>query len=257
MKTNILLRKLAKYFPKRLQDPYDFCGHQVGKLKDETNTILLCLDFDNIVFDYIEKNNLNIDMVITHHPFIFGTKSKVLKNDDVKNALYNKVLDKNLTIYSYHTNFDRGQNGMNDVLANKLELQNIRSLEGESMARGGELPSEMEIYDFSKYAMAKLGVDYGIILPYGKKYIKTVAIIGGGGWHTYKVAMNEGYDIYISGDVPHHGRRDIIANNYNYLDLPHEIENIFIDQMEKVLKEIDCNLNIIKVVHERNPEVIN
>ena len=44
MKTKTLLKKIAKYFPKSLAESYDHVGLQCGKIKEETNTILLCLD---------------------------------------------------------------------------------------------------------------------------------------------------------------------------------------------------------------------
>ena len=50
MKTKTLLKKLAKYFPKSLAESYDHVGLQCGKIKEETNTILLCLDYDEEVF---------------------------------------------------------------------------------------------------------------------------------------------------------------------------------------------------------------
>ena len=102
----------------------------------------------------------------------------------------------------------------------------------------------------------KLGVDYGLLLPYGKKSIKTVAIIGGGGWGFYKSAMLDGYDIYISGDIPHHGRRGVISYKYNYLDLPHEIEKVFMEKMAEHILSIYENIKIIKLDHEKLPEII-
>ena len=86
MKTKILLKKLSKYFPKSLAESYDHVGLQCGKLKEETNTVLLCLDYDEDVYDYILQNRLEnkLDMIISHNPFIFGTRAKVLKNDPLK-----------------------------------------------------------------------------------------------------------------------------------------------------------------------------
>ena len=117
---------------------------------------------------------------------------------------------------------------MNDALAEKLELTNVREVTSCPMARIGNLKKEMEVKEFSAFAKNKLNINYGLLLNYGKKMIKTVAIIGGGGSKYYKDAMLDGADIYISGDCPHHVRRDIITSNFNYLDLPHEIEKIFI-----------------------------
>lgn len=258
MKTKILLKKLSKYFPKSLAESYDHVGLQCGKLKEETNTVLLCLDYDEDVYDYILQNRLEnkLDMIISHHPFIFGTRAKVLKNDPLKKELFDKTLALNIPVYSYHTNFDGGKEGMNDALTRELELIDIKPLENEPMARGGYLKEEMEIHDFAKYAAKKLNVNYGTLINKGIKTIKKVAIIGGGGWSSYLAAKNEGYDIFVSGDIPHHGRRGVVANKYNYLDLPHEIEKIFMKQFKKVLLSIDSELQILLVDQEDLPEFL-
>ena len=170
MKTKLLLKKLSAYFPKKIADSRDYIGIQVNKIKEETNTIFLCLDFDEITYDYIIKNHLEdkIDLIITHHPFIFGKKNKVLKFDEKKRLLYEKMEQLNIPIYSYHTNFDTGKNGMNDALAESLDLQNIKQLQLEPMARGGELKEEMDVIEFSHYALEKLKVDYGTLINEGK-----------------------------------------------------------------------------------------
>ena len=147
MKTKALLRKLSTFFPKKLAEAYDYPGLQVGKLKEDTNTVLLCLDFDEDVLNYILNNKLEsqIDLIITHHPFIFGNKKDILANDNNKNYLYHKMEELNIPIYSFHTNFDSGKNGMNDALVEKLGLINTHRLISEPMACGGELPHEMDI----------------------------------------------------------------------------------------------------------------
>lgn len=258
MKSKSLFIKLGKKYPAKLQEPWDHSLHQIGKAKENINTILLCLDFDEFVYEYMEKNDLfsKVDLIITHHPFIFGKLKDVLSNDIKKKELYDKLINKNALIYSYHTNFDTAKDGMNDALASKLELNDIKPLSSCQMARIGNLKEEMEIHEFSKYAKQKLNISYGLLLNYGKSKVKSVAIIGGGGSRNYKEALLEGADIYISGDCPHHVRREIITSKYNYLDLPHEIEKIFMEKMEKVLLSFDNTLNIIKVDHEKEPEVI-
>lgn len=259
MKTTDLLRKIAKFYPKTIAKKYhDPVGLQTGKLKEDTKTVLLCLDFDEIVYDYLEKNNLfsKIDLIITHHPFIFGTKYKVFKYDENKKNLCTLIDNKNIPIYSYHTNFDEGKDGMNDALAKKLGLINIKPLEGDPMARGGRLPQEMNIDEFAKYAIDKFNVDYSLLLNYGKKTIKNIAIVGGGGWRTFSIASKEDYDIFISGDIPHHGRRAVVSNKFNYLDMPHEIERIFMEAFSNKLKEICPEIEILTIDHEKLPKIV-
>ncbi|MBR0294989.1 MAG: Nif3-like dinuclear metal center hexameric protein [Bacilli bacterium] len=255
MKTKVLLAKLAKRFPKKYAKMnHDFVGLMAGKLPEEVHKILLCLDFDEEVFPLALE--YKPDLILTHHPFIFGPKSKVLKSDTVKAALYEKVLDNNLVIYSMHTNFDTGKGGMNDALSEALGLKDVYAPEDEIMMRIGYLEKEMEVEEFARYAKKRLNVDYGLLIAKGNKMIKKVGIIGGGGSRDFIVARNEGADIYISGDVPHHVRRGVVTLGYNYLDLPHEIEKIFMPQMKKLLLEMDDTLDIYIVDHEELPKVI-
>ena len=83
-----------------------------------------------------------------------------------------------------------------------------------------------------------------------------IGIVGGGGSRDWVVARDEGCDIYISGDAPHHVRRSIVNEKLNYLDLPHEVEKIFMPTMKKILLSLDPTLEILMVDHEELPKVI-
>ena len=251
-----LFRELAKRFPKSIKSRGDRIGLMTGKLPDQINHILLCLDFDETVLEMVKKMGKKPDLILTHHPFIYGPRMTVLKHNDTKRRTCEEIDNLGIPVYSMHTNFDTGRGGMNDALAGALNLKNIRPLDGCKMARGGELENEMEIHDFALYANKCLKVEYSHLINAGKKMIKTIAIIGGAGSREFRTAMDEGYDIFISGDIPHHARRDVIAEHYNFLDMSHEIEKIFMPQMKKLLAEIDPTLKVEIIDHEVIPELI-
>ena len=71
----------------------------------------------------------------------------------------------------------------------------------------------------------------------------------------FKNAKDEGYDVFISGDMPHHGQRDVILEKYNYINIAHEVENVFMEQMKKILNQIDNTLDVKIVIHEKVPEL--
>ena len=256
MNTIRLLRKLSVRFPKSIKSRGDRIGLMSGKLPENVNNILLCLDFDDTVYNMLPSLKHKPDLILTHHPFIYGTRFRVLSRDPVKKDLVERIEKLGIPVYSMHTNFDRGRDGMNDALANALHLEDIKPLETASMARGGRLPKKMEIHEFAKYVNKCLGLEYSHLIHAGKDEIETAAIIGGGGSREFINAMLEGYDIYISGDIPHHARRDVISNHYNFLDVYHEVERIFMPQMKKILLEIDPTLNVEIIDHEELPELI-
>ena len=114
MNTKKLLLKLSKRFPKKYAKFYhDHVGLMTGKLPEEVNNILLCLDFDYEVLPLAKENKP--DLIITHHPFIYGTKAKVFKWDKLKEQLCNEIDALGVPVYSMHTNFDSGKDGMNDA----------------------------------------------------------------------------------------------------------------------------------------------
>lgn len=255
MKTNLLLNKLSKSFPKRIAKKYHDCvGKMTGQKPETINKILICLDLDWEILPKVKE--IKPDLIITHHPFIYGTKYRVFKFDESKKLLCGEIDNLNIPVYSFHTNFDEGKGGMNDALANALTLNEIYAPEKCPMMRIGYLKEEMPINEFANFAKNTLDVEYGLLINSGKETIKKVGIVGGGGSRTWNIAKDEGCDIYISGDAPHHVRRDIVNAKYNYLDLPHEIEKIFIPTMKNIISKLDNELEIITIDHEKLPKVI-
>ena len=250
-----LITLLGKRYPKSIAKKYgDFVGLMAGKIPQDVNKVLLCLDYDEEVHEIAKS--YRPDLILSHHPFIYGSRNTVLKNDPLKKALYDKVIEEGFCVYSMHTNFDEAPNGMNDALSEALGLKDVYAPINMPMMRIGYLDKEMSVEEFAKYAKECLKVNYGLLLPYGKPVVKKVGIVGGGGGRDYPFAIEEGCDIYISGDISHHSRREILAHHFNYLDLPHEIEKIFIPTMKNVLNNIDPSLDILCVDHEKEPLVI-
>lgn len=255
MKTNVMLNKLAKRFPKKFAKMnHDHVGLMTGKRPEEVHKIFLCLDMDFDVLPQVIA--AKPDVVISHHPFIFGTRARVFKYDLMKKELAEKMDSLGIPVYSFHTNFDTGRGGMNDALAEALGLENIYAPEKNIMMRIGELKEAMDVEEFASFARKAFNVDYSLLVDAGNKKIKKVGIIGGGGARSWTLAKDEGCDIYLSGDAPHYVRRDVVNNKFNYLDMPHEIEKIFMPTMKKLLLEMDPTLEIIEVDHEKLPKVI-
>lgn len=251
METSLLLKKLGRMFPKRIAKQYhDYVGLMLGKLPKEVKSVLLCLDYDEFVFAKIQNEKLKPDLIIAHHPFIYGTKKDVFLHDPKKKELYEASEKAGLCVYSIHTNFDQGRGGMNDTLALKLKLQNIQPLVNEPMARGGFLEEALDAEQFVRYVKEHLKVKTVRFIRGNNQLMKRVALIGGSGAGYFRIAQDEGYDVFISGDVRHNVRRDVLRYQFNYLDVPHEVERVFMIRMAEILTDFDPNIQIIIVDHE-------
>ena len=252
---NVILRNLSKSFPKRIAKAnHDRVGLMTGKKPGKVQKIFLSLDLDWEVLPQVKE--FKPDVIITHHPFIYGTRARVLKYDESKRLLVEEIDRMGIPVYSFHTNFDTGKGGMNDALSKALGLVNVYAPMKDSMMRIGELETSISAEELAKKAKTIFNVDYALLINSGSKNVKKVGIVGGGGSRGWRLAKEEGCDIYISGDAPHYVRRDIVNAKFNYLDMPHEIEKIFMPTMKNILLSYDPMLEIMTVDHEKLPKVI-
>lgn len=122
---NDIIKKFEELIPTYLAEKWDNVGLQVGTLQRSCNGILTCLDVTADVIDYAIAQNLNL--IVSHHPLIFNGIKKL----DTKNylgSIIEKAIKNDITIYSAHTNLDIANNGLNDFVAEKLGLLNIKGL---------------------------------------------------------------------------------------------------------------------------------
>lgn len=107
--------------PFRLAESWDNVGLIVGGACDSANKVMLALDVTNKVID--EAVESDIDLIITHHPVIFHP----LKSLSSSSLVY-KLAAHGIAVISAHTNLDIAQGGVNDALAEKIGLIDIKPL---------------------------------------------------------------------------------------------------------------------------------
>lgn len=114
-----------KLYPENLAEDYDNVGLIVGDHRKEINKILVTVDMTTDVLDEAVKQG--VDLIISHHPLIFKPLKKVNCNTWISELVY-KLIRNNINLYVLHTNYDCAENGMNDVIARKLNLTKIEVL---------------------------------------------------------------------------------------------------------------------------------
>lgn len=203
-----IIQRIEAFAPRLLQESYDNSGLQVGRVDTEVNSALLCIDITEMVID--EAIEAGIKFIISHHPLIFhGIKSLTGKNYIERIII--KALKNDITIYSAHTNLDNAQWGVNQAIAYKLKLQDIKVLEQKSnmpiMAGAGMvgfLEEPMEYLDFLQ--QLKSVFNCGVVKysnPLGKK-IHKVAVCGGSGSFLIPKAIEIGADMFVTGEIKYH-----------------------------------------------------
>ncbi len=126
MKLKTLLKKIESKYPLNLAYEWDNVGLIVGDYDKEIKKIMTVLEAnENVINEAIDKN---VDLIITHHPFIFSKINKVTTSN-LKGKLIHKLIKNDISIYSMHTNFDIAFDGLNDYFVKLLGLENVLILD--------------------------------------------------------------------------------------------------------------------------------
>lgn len=125
MKVNKVISILNRLAPPFLIDSWDNSGLQIGSTEKQVEKMLVSLDLsENTLKKAIEEK---VDMIITHHPFLF-TKLSYISLDDKKGKMIRDIIKNDITVFSMHTNLDMCEGGVNDVLCELLEISEGKPL---------------------------------------------------------------------------------------------------------------------------------
>lgn len=121
-----LIEIFEKWAPKSLAVDGDPVGLQIGTLNKPISKVLVTLDVNPNIVD--EAIDLQCELIIAHHPPIYkGLKN--MRTDSPQGSLIEKLIKHDIAVYAAHTNLDVATGGVNDLLANSLNLENIKILE--------------------------------------------------------------------------------------------------------------------------------
>jgi dinuclear metal center YbgI/SA1388 family protein len=125
MKVKELSSYLESLAPLSYQESYDNCGLLVGSDQMEISQVLITLDCTEEVVQ--EAVNTGCNLIVAHHPVIFGGIKKLNGKTDVERAII-LAIQKNIAIYAIHTNLDNIKLGVNHKIAERLGLNQTQIL---------------------------------------------------------------------------------------------------------------------------------
>ena len=120
-----ITRWLESLAPLALQENYDNAGLLTGHAAQSVSKVLISLDATEAVID--EAIAKNCQLVIAHHPIVFGGLKKLNGKNYVERTVI-KAIKNDIAIYAIHTNLDNVHTGVNRKIGQQLGLQNMRIL---------------------------------------------------------------------------------------------------------------------------------
>lgn len=126
VKCQTIANMIEELAPKKLAESWDNVGLLVGDGSKKVSKVLVCLDATEWVIE--EAIELGADMLICHHPMIFGSLKRITA-DTVLGRKLLKLISKGIAVYSAHTNYDIAKGGLNDIFAKRLGFSSFSTIE--------------------------------------------------------------------------------------------------------------------------------
>ncbi len=199
-------------------ESWDNAGLLIGSPERETGRVLVSLDVTPAVAAEAQRTGAGI--ILSHHPVIFHPLRAISAD-----GLYASLIRADITVISAHTCLDLAAGGVNDALARRLGLRNVRHFDmlpdGErSLGRIGELERAMEPENFAALVKSALGCG-GLSYSRGSRAIRTVAVSGGKLSTEPEKALRLGCDALVSSEIKHSDFLDAHALGLTLVDAGH------------------------------------
>lgn len=251
-------RRMDEMAPFSSQMSFDNSGHLVGDLNQTVERILVSLDITQEVV--AEAAAQNCQLILSHHPVIFGGVKR-LTMDDPTGRILIAMVKENISAICCHTNADMAEGGVNDCLAEAVGLEELEPLSVEgayedgtpySLGRIGMLRcGPCSLQDYLGYVLKQLkpnGIRY---VDCGKE-VHRVAVGGGACGEYMDLAIAKGCDTFITSDLKYHSFLDGKAKGINLIDAGHfPTENLVCPRMEQWIREAFPELQVLQTKTHR------
>ena len=213
-------QSLFDFAPKELAMDWDNVGLLVGDPDREVSRVLVALDITEGVAD--EAIASGCQLVVAHHPVMNcrWTPVQNIRDDTFQGHLFLKLLRNNVSAICMHTNLDIAWGGVNDALAQRLELVDPGPLCENGLGRVGEYPESVALADYVRFVCQALGCN-GLRYADAGKPVRRVAVGGGACGEFEEDAIRAGCDTFVTADLSYHQFLDAAGKGINLIDAGH------------------------------------
>lgn len=255
MRAGEIISALERFAPLSIQEKWDNSGLQIGSPDDEVTGVMVGFDCTPQLVRMAAENGCN--MIVTHHPLLFGGLKKICPEDPTGRTVIDAV-KAGMVVYAAHTTADKVMDGVSGAMARRLGLQNIRILDDEGGEIGlgavGELPEPMAAADVLDLVKKAFGLKMIRTSRLVGCPVRTVAMCGGSGSSLIGSAMAAGAQLYLCGDISYH--HFFTPEGFMVADIGHfESEVEIVDVISSYLRKNFPNfaVRVCPDVRESNP----
>ena len=216
-----ILKFMEGIAPRNMKMDWDNVGLLCGSRHANVTKVLVALD----PFEHVcqEAADWGADLIVTHHPIIFQPMKSITDETSIGRGLM-CLCTNGISAINAHTNLDQAPGGVNDVLAQVLELNDIQIIDpiGEpayGLLRCGTTQFQ-SLQDFLAHVKTKLGC-VGLRYVDGGKAVHKVAVGGGSCASEMLDALDAGCDTFVTADVKYNQFWDAKDLGLNLIDAGH------------------------------------
>lgn len=238
MKVKDIIDYLESIFPLESAAGFDNPGLLAGSKNSEVDKCVVTLDCTLDVVNYAIENKAQ--MIIAHHPLIFGGISNVCE-DNANGRILSTLIRNGIALYAIHTNLDFNHENSNVLLAKALGAKDdsIEIIEEVECGVAYSLEDKTDLGSYKNIVNSKLG-NYGVIsINKDSNYVKKVFVQGGAfDEDSIDGIISNGVDTVVSGEIKHH--ITLLLNEYgiNSVIAGHKAtEDVFMPNLAKLLTE--------------------
>ena len=219
-----ILQFLETLAPTYMKEDWDRVGLNCGHHDQPVTKILVALDpFQDVCQ---EAKELGADLLLTHHALIWEQGFVTDSTEQGRNTLF--LIENKIAHINAHTNLDQAPGGVNDILANRLGLQNIQVIAPKGCDEEGRpygllrqgLAVIQPLYDFLAVIKEQLGCEGLRYVSSGKPVCK-VAVGGGACASELDAVARSGCDTFVTADVKYNQFWDAKTLGINLIDAGH------------------------------------
>ena len=204
---NEVMNWMAQQAPCEMAESWDNVGLLVESGRP-VEKILVCLDITPAVVR--EAAEQNCQLIVSHHPVIFTP----LRRLDTANPAF-QLAQQGISAICMHTNLDAAQGGVNDVLAQRMELEQVQPFGEGGLGRMGYLYQPCTARQLADRCAQALNAH--IKYADGGKGIQRLAVVGGSGGDFWRQAQAAGAQALLTGEASHHDALDAQAAGFTLL----------------------------------------
>lgn len=222
-------------------------GIQVGNLDAEIEKMAFAVDA--CLASFVRTKEENAQALFVHHGIFWGSAQPLT---GVHGERIRYLMKNDIALYACHLPLDRhAELGNNIKIAETLNLENIEpfgSYKGKQIGYKGVLPETMDIQSI---IVRLFGAWENRIsaLRFGTPKIRSVAVVSGGAVREVSQAIDEGLDLYITGDASHNIYHECQEARINVLFAGHYLTEIFGVQAmaERIKRELGIETTFIDI----------